>query len=386
MNWHVVTGEYPPQPGGVSAYTRQVARGLAAAGDCVTVWAPRTDAPDTRDDGVDVRRLPDVFGLRSLRLLDAELGRDASPHRMLVQYVPHAFGWKGANLPFCRWMASRAGCGIWVMFHEVGFPFDAQQSLLRNALAAANRVMARLVVRSAERVFVSIPGWQPILEPLTSRETAMTWLPVPSGIAVSHDAARVDAVRARVGDGHPIVGHFGTYAPSIRVQLADAIPRLMAASDARVLLIGPRGAALREEVIAREPSLSPRIVATGALQEVEVSAHLAACDVMMQPYPDGVSSRRTSAMAALAHGVAVVATDGWLTEPIWRASDAAALVPADDPALLADETVRLLHARDARTALAAAGQRLYDGRFDLRHTIDALRGTAAAPAPSRVCA
>src|SRR5207248_6476969 len=29
IEWHVLTGEYPPQPGGVSDYTRQVARGLA---------------------------------------------------------------------------------------------------------------------------------------------------------------------------------------------------------------------------------------------------------------------------------------------------------------------------------------------------------------------
>ncbi len=27
--WHIVTGEYPPQPGGVSDYTEAVARGLA---------------------------------------------------------------------------------------------------------------------------------------------------------------------------------------------------------------------------------------------------------------------------------------------------------------------------------------------------------------------
>ena len=40
IDWHIITGEYPPQPGGVSDYTRLVAEGLAAAGDAVTVWAP----------------------------------------------------------------------------------------------------------------------------------------------------------------------------------------------------------------------------------------------------------------------------------------------------------------------------------------------------------
>jgi len=38
--WAILTGEYPPQPGGVSDYTRLVAEGLAVGGDEVHVWAP----------------------------------------------------------------------------------------------------------------------------------------------------------------------------------------------------------------------------------------------------------------------------------------------------------------------------------------------------------
>ena len=33
IDWHILTGEYPPECGGVGHYTRLVARGLAAAGD-----------------------------------------------------------------------------------------------------------------------------------------------------------------------------------------------------------------------------------------------------------------------------------------------------------------------------------------------------------------
>jgi hypothetical protein len=31
LRWHIITGEYPPQPGGVSDYTRLVARGWQTA-------------------------------------------------------------------------------------------------------------------------------------------------------------------------------------------------------------------------------------------------------------------------------------------------------------------------------------------------------------------
>ncbi len=31
MNWFIITGEYPPQPGGLSDYTELVANGLGAS-------------------------------------------------------------------------------------------------------------------------------------------------------------------------------------------------------------------------------------------------------------------------------------------------------------------------------------------------------------------
>src|SRR5262249_49065983 len=94
VRWHIVTGEYPPQAGGVSDYTRLVARGLALAGDCVDVWAPPCDSESPEcDSGVTVRRLPDHYGPRSLRVLNRELDVLPGPRRLLVQYVPHAFGW-----------------------------------------------------------------------------------------------------------------------------------------------------------------------------------------------------------------------------------------------------------------------------------------------------
>lgn len=106
--WAILTGEYPPQSGGVSDYTRLVAEGLAASGDEVAVYAPPQQiGPDPDCPGVQVRRLPDRFGLRGLRRLDRELANER-PGRILVQYVPHAFGMKAMNLPFAAWVALRA--------------------------------------------------------------------------------------------------------------------------------------------------------------------------------------------------------------------------------------------------------------------------------------
>ena len=377
-HWHIITGEYPPQAGGVSDYTRRVARGLVEAGDGVDVWAPAIEQPEYDDPGVTVRRLPDRFGPRSLRLLSRELDRHPAPRRLLVQYVPHAFGWKAANVPFCLWLQSRRRDSIWVMFHEVAFPFSRRQAVSQNALAFVNNMMASIVASSAERAFVSIPGWLDAVKSMMGADKPVEWLPVPSSIPVAGDRAASAAVRARYGGTRPIVGNFGTSGPVIREMLIASIPRLIDTTDCHVLLVGSRSDELQRGLVERQPRLDGRVHGTGVLPDEAVSAHVAACDVMLQPYPDGISSRRTSAMVALSHGVPMVTTSGWLTEPLWKESGAVQLVSADEPEALAAAAAELLGAVERRGEIAARARELYRARFDLPHSIRALRAADAA--------
>ena len=385
MTWHILTGEYPPQPGGVSDYTKQLARSLVDAGDRVEVWAPPwPDAPsddaEGRDSGVAgiiVHRLPDWFGPKSLLHLTRALNRYPAPRRLLVQYVPHAFGWKGANLAFCLWLRWRRRDSIWVMFHEVMFRAERDRRPSHLALAVVNRWMAALVASAAERAFVSIPGWRPMLEPLLRKGAGVTWLPVPSAIPVFDDPAATAAIRARYASGHPLVGHFGTYGAAVGPLLERTLAILAVMSDCHVLLLGDRSDAIGRALTTAHPSLAGRLFATGRLTPRDVSRHVAACDLMLQPYPDGISSRRTSAMAALSHGRAVVTTAGWLTESLWAEAGAAVLVPIDPDALAAAAAAMLFDVsrREESGRQAAA---LYDARFHIRHSVAALRSFDAA--------
>ena len=371
--WHILTGEYPPQPGGVSAYTRLVARALADAGDRVEVWAPPCAAEGGDvDPGVSVRRLPDHFGRGSFRLLDQELARVPGPRRLLVQYVPHAFGWKAANVPFCWWLRSRRADSVWIMFHEVAYPVGLQYSARENALGAVTRWMASIAGRTAERIFVSIPAWRPILESLTGTRAPIIWLPVPSTIPTVDDPTGSARLRTLIAQGRPLVGHLGTYGRLIRPTLEDAVTRLMAATNCCVLLLGRHGDVVRQEMLGRHSDLSDRLVAPGPLSDADLSRHVAACDVMLQPYPDGISTRRTSAMVALSHGRPLVTTTGWLSEPFWSECGAVVL-GKDDARELATITANLIGSRSRLADLSARARTLYAERFALSHTIDGLR-------------
>jgi len=383
-HWHIITGEYPPQPGGVSDYTRRLALGLVDAGDRVDIWAPAVDESEHGDHGITVHRLPDRFGPRSLRTLSQELDRQPAPRRLLIQYVPHAFGWKAANVPFCLWLKSRRRDSVWVMFHEVAFPFERRQPVSHNALALVNNVMASIVASSAERAFVSIPGWRRMVQSMIDAGKPVDWLPVPSSIPIVRDPAATAAVRARYAGTRPLVGNFGTNGRLIRGMLVASIPAVVDAADCQVLLLGRRSDEVCRELVERHPRLDGRVHGTGVLPDEDVSTHAAACDVMLQPYPDGVSSRRTSAMVALSHGVPTVTTSGPLTEPLWEESGAVELVPADEPAALAERVARLLSSPARRDALSARARSLYLSQFDMPHSIRVLRDADLASRPLTV--
>ena len=380
ITWHMITGEYPPQAGGVSDYSRVVARGLVAAGDTVHVYAPEFPAIDPRDDGVTIHRLPGRFGPRALAQLSRMLGCRAG-ERLLVQYVPHAFGFKAMNLPFCLWLyAHTRKCGgATVMFHEVQLGILPGDPARYRLIDAATKVMAMLAARSAAQIFIAASVWEPLLRRYIANGRAIVWMPVPSNIAVIDDCARVAAARRRFvpADGRRVIGHFGTYPPAIAAMLRTIIPRVLAAdSTAAMLLIGANGDAFRELLVSDNPALAARIGATGVLQAEELSLAISSCDVMVQPYPDGVSSRRTSMMAALEHARAIVTTRGSFTEPLWEQSGAVVLAQAGDSRAFASAVSELIDDAIQRCRYASAAKALYANRFDLSHTIEALRTPA----------
>jgi glycosyltransferase involved in cell wall biosynthesis len=373
--WHIISPEYPPQAGGVADYTRLVALGLAAHGDRVHVWAPAVTGAEPADAGIEVHRLPGGFGPRSLaafgRALDA-----VGPGQMLVQYVPQGYGVKGMNLPLCLWLFARRRVGITVMFHEVAVALGRQQSMRHNVIGVVNLAMAFVLAHAARRCFAAAAAWEPRLRLLAPAGTAISWLPVPSNVPVVDDPAGVLAVRKTLMvEGGVVLGHFGTARESwIAAQLTAVVPSLLRERpDAAFLLIGRDSPDLRSRLFAGTPELHGRVRATGPLAPTDLSRHLGACDLMLQPYADGVSTRRGSMMAALAHGRPVVTTSGTFTEPLWRQSGALALADTGDLAAMRAALAHLMDDAGERKRLGAAASELYTRCFDIAHTIAALR-------------
>lgn len=376
--WHLLTGEYPPDCGGVGDYTAALAGALAAAGDEVHVWTPSAPAPSSA--GVAVHPLPDAFGRASRRALERAFAE--RPGVVLLQYVPTALGLRGANLALCVWFSRlrRSVPDTRVMFHEPYFYFTwTRPWAAGNALALVQRLMARAVVRGARHVYQSTDTWRRYL-PGADRIASLQTLPIPSNVPVTADpAASARFRRQAAADGAPLAGHFGTYGAHVAGELRAILPALVARRPSiRIALVGAGGPAFLEDLRRTAPAVAEHAFAPGRLDPASVAAALGACDVLLQPYPDGITTRRTSAMAGIGHGVATVASSGALTERVWRDTGAVSLAPAGDAAAFVTAAEALLDDPAARAALGRRGAAVYTERFSMAHTIAILRGAPAS--------
>src|SRR5262249_37433375 len=142
------------------------------------------------------------------------------------------------------------------------------------------------------------------------------------------------------------------------------LPALSSGHPDRVgLLVGRVGRRLADVWRAADPRLAGRLIAPGALEAGEVSPHLLACDLMVQPSPAGVTCRRSTLMAGLAHGQPIVTATGHASETIWARTGCVALAPSNQPRDLVRETEALMADPARRARLASLARDTYQRDF-----------------------
>jgi len=372
---HIITPEYRPQIGGVADYVRTVARGLSGSGEDVQVWCGAAGRAEA-GDGFAVHPAFGKFLPNDLAAADAALERFPGPRRLIVQWVPHGYGQNAMNIRFCLWLWRRAlrGDRIELMVHEPFLAFR-EGSWKQDAAATVHRVMTVVLLRSAQRVWVSIPEWEVLWRPYAlGRHLPFEWLPVPSSLPIpaQQDVAAVRAsFAARTSN---TVGHLGTYSSLIAPLLAEALTEVLREPNPPlILLMGAGSDRFATSFLRERPQCGKFVHATGALSDEALAAHVASCDLLLQPYPDGVSSRRTTVMAGLLLGVPIVTNAGRLTEGLWKDSGAVRLTAVGDHRAMAKETLDLLSRPDARQWMRERGRALYAHMFAAERTISALR-------------
>lgn len=333
--------------------------------------------------GVSVVTLSDHFawGGRGLHDLEACLANIPAPHRILVQYAPQPLGprrrsrFKGLPLSFAWWLRRfarrRPDWPVWTMLHEALILAPTGSAPALRALSLATGQMLKMTVSASERLFVATPAWVSHVTPYLPAGKRVEHLPIPSNVGTSVDPAAREKLRAKLLNGRagPLLGHFGTFSSEVTDLVAPLVRQSLDQHRDRHILLAGNGS---REFACQFAADQSRLTATGRLGADDVSHHLAACDVLIQPFPDGITTRRGSIMAGLALAVPIVSNLGTASESLWREQNAVALAP--DPASMPGVIDRLLLNRDECRALGDRGRRLYESQFSLAHTIRILCG------------
>jgi glycosyltransferase involved in cell wall biosynthesis len=167
--------------------------------------------------------------------------------------------------------------------------------------------------------------------------------------------------RLKIPDGRFVLGMFGSarFDRNLRWVKSAAGALRDAKADAMLLYVGADGAAVRDAVTEIP------VLAEGPLPGEEASRRLAAMDLYLAPFSDGVSTRRTSMLSGLQHGLPVVATRAEATDEVLLREDGRGLVLAGiDPTEQFAARVRELWLNpELRRRIALGGLELYEREF-----------------------
>lgn len=354
---HIVAA-LPPKFDGIGDYTASLAGEMAASHQVSALTSH--NYPFDPLPGVSIEPLFRIGDPKSFDALDSWAHAEA-PDWMILQYQCFAYGRRGLNLRLPRVMgriARRAGkTRFALMVHE---PSILTTDLRAKIMRSYQLWQLRSLGRSAHAVFFSIDAWRRQYGPWFPRGQNFH-LPVMSNIPrLDTDRA---AIRKELGLSEKdfAIGLFG-YAHVSRAlhRTHDAARGARQAGLNPVLLyIGAEGHTVRQAL----GDLA--FLDQGALSRAEVSRRFAAMDLYVSAFADGISTRRTSLMTALQHGVPVVGTTGALTDSVLaeQRDKAIRLVPIEDGEGLA-QIVRELAADPAgRETLGQEGRRFYERTF-----------------------
>lgn len=339
MRVTLVGRDFPPQLGGIADHTDRLAGALADRKHEITVVCG-TPA-DTRD-GFDVR------GVTDHELLSAV--RDSAPEAIIWQYNPFSIGSRGlANGAGKRARALAAIAPLTVVFHEMWFPWG--RAGLRGLIwAVAQRRQGKAVLRAARNAIVTTPERE--IQSKTHRIPVGTNIdPIDESKAEAREALGIDPSAF-------VVVHLGGTGPGRDLgPVADATAQI----GAVLYLAGDTGP---------DVPTGAHIVAPGRESADRLSRALRAADIYFHADPVGASAgRRTSLVAALAHGLPVVAYAG-----PQRAPELTGVISevARDAREVADALTRLRGAPDERLRSGLRGRQIFDDLFSWRRIAEGI--------------
>ena len=272
---------------------------------------------------------------------------------VIVQYSPFAFGRGGCAPWLLRLIGQTArATQVAVMIHEAYVDWGTGR---QRPMSAWQRLQLRRIVATADLVLTSTEAWSHSVAGWVTRP------PVHLGVGSNLPDMRPmraparEALGVRVGQvvlGSLSTGHDSGLPGHVSAAVAEAARQQR---DVVHLNLG---------ATAPATAGATRTVRPGWLTKESLAEMVAAVDVFLAPFKDGASTRRTSVMAALQHGVPVVSTDGPHTDRVSTTpGSGVVLAPVGRSSDYAQIVAKIAGSDRRRMELGSAARRCYERDF-----------------------
>jgi len=389
-----VSGEYPPMQGGVGDCTHELGRALMQLGHQVVVVtsskaaSPRQTqtfgvcplTPKVSEQEPDVRPIVRKWNwtswghvLHTVRAFQSDV--------LHIQYQTAAYAMHPAiNLLPLRFRLSKERPRLVVTFHDLRVPYlfpkaGAVRQWVNWTLARWSDAVIATNIEDYEQLqqahSVILNEAKPALPVLSGAEGSqvkgnLRLIPIGSNI---HPQPPLDYDRSAwrshlgVAENEMLLCYFGFLNESkggetLFHSLAELVHR---GRKVKLLMIGgqvgdsdPSNVAYFEcvKTLGSELGLTDLVLWTGYTPPAQVSANFLAADICVLPYRDGISYRRGTFMAALAHGLPIVSTQPRVPIASLVDGENVLLVPPDDALATADAVEKLISTPELRARLA----------------------------------
>ncbi|MCB9422186.1 MAG: glycosyltransferase family 4 protein [Ardenticatenaceae bacterium] len=356
MRIGLVTGEFPPMEGGVGAFTQELAKALANIGHEIHIITDRRARPFTGEKRVRDLLEPIQLDFANLHpivrhwrwssvasIVDVVLRYELDV--VNIQYQAAAYDMRSPAVNLLPWRL-KGVVKTAVTFHDLRVPY------LFPKAGRLRETAVQFMARQAHGVVVTnLADYQQLT---ASIQSPVRQIPIGSNIITyTPTQAEINQVRRDFGlaDSDRLLGYFGFLNES---KGADTLLQALARLDERhhlVFIGGQTGSsdpdnnqiflASLQQLVA-DLGLQDRVHWTGFVPDQQVSVYLHAADVMVMPYRDGVSLRRGTLMAVLAHGRSLITTTPTIPTPELAHGKNVWLVPVDEPTSLAEAVQTIL--------------------------------------------
>lgn len=328
--WLIISLRIPPSVSSLGNHALATAHSLAKKGKKVLLWSftpPEKKLPHPCQFSWEP--LPDILNQFEKSKLAQEIEKKDSHLKILWYYDPGHFFNLHKQLSLLIEKNSKK-LELHLVFHKSLETAHEISNLLKFPSYLKERRFLKKLIGKTKTILITAPYLEGKLKKLSPSKDSpkIHWLPLQNGIHYQKDADRSRNIRKAFSPHSQFL--FGSYGSFQNKQQKKQLRKVIALAlrehpERSFLCIGRRSKKFVEKFQRQNPELAHQIEFTGELNTAAISAHIQACDVMIQPYPKGLNTKKMSLLTALAHGKAVLSNKGPQTEKFWEKKECLSL-------------------------------------------------------------